>query len=1026
MRRTLSIILLIFSSFLLEAQTPREFREAFDSLSVLMKEKSGVSINVKAKKITRRGNFLDFQFTEHLGDYPWRNGDPEWFSEELRKLFPEKYSSLEVGNIKSKNVALDELPMAELKRDGMPFSERFRTKDKASNSRQIVRKPFRPHYSKGLEGRHIALWQSHGRYYNQRLEKWSWQRPCLFQTCEDMFTQGFVLPFLAPMLENAGANCFIPRERDVQANEIIADNDTHFDEDSVEFDSCFAGMRTHGRYEEKGHWKDAGKGFADSKAIFTAYENPFRAGTARQADCVTSHTSGVRKAVWSFDVDEPGKYAVYVSYKSLPNSTESALYTVHHSGGETEFIVNQKIGGGTWIYLGSFDFADEAEVTLSNVCPSGEAYAKGSVVTADAVRLGGGMGNIARFAENSKEPVKEVSGFPRFAEGARYSMQWYGVDSSFYNRYVRDDYTDDFGTRGAWTSWLSGGSHMNPKEEGLGIPIDLSLGFHTDAGVTPNDSIVGTLGIYTLKCDDSRKLPSGEDRMMCREYTDIIQTQIVEDLRLSVDSLWMRRGTWDRSYSESRTPASPATLLELLSHQNFADMRYGLDPSFRFIVARAVYKGMLKFLSNRYGCGYAVQPLPVKSFACEFASSGEVKLGWRPVCDKLEPTARPEGYILYTSIDGSGFDCGTVLESVREQADGRLTVNVPIKKGHIYSFRISAWNQGGESFPSETLSAGIPEKASSETLNSVLIINNFDRVSAPAWYDSPEIAGFDNRLDSGVPYMNDITFVGEQYLNRRKDIWTDDENPGFGASHQDYAAQVIAGNTFNYPYVHGTSFFSNGLAFCSSSSEAFAEKAAANEGVHYACIDLICGKQVTTVRGPRDYEPRHTVFTCELQQALKAAAEKGSNLIVSGSHIGTDVWSNVYPVRQDSLYAERTKSFIKETLGWKWSSNYASHRAVVKCTAGCLKKLGRFSFGKEGFRYNNELNSRIYCVEAPDALSPSGNAVSIFRYADTGLSAGVCYTGKNHKAVSLGFPIETVEDKALRDELFRKIMQFFK
>lgn len=1022
MKKILSIISLIFCNFLLQAQTPKEFREAFDSLSVLMRERSGVTIEVKAKKITRRDKHLDFLFTDQIGDYPWRKGDLEWFSGELQKLFPARYSSLEVGNIKTRNVNVSELRMAELKRDGKPFSERFRTEDKSRISKQIVRKPFRPEYNKGLSGRHIALWQSHGRYYNQRLEKWVWQRPCLFQTCEDMFTQAFVLPFLAPMLENAGANCFIPRERDVQANEIIADNDTCFDEDSLEFDSCFAGLRSHGRYAEEGRWKDAGKGFADSKAIFTAYENPFRAGTARQAECVTSHTSGVCRAIWDFEVNEPGKYAVYVSYKSLPNSTESALYTVKHSGGETEFIVNQKIGGGTWIYLGSFDFAEGAEVTLSNVCPSGEAHVKGSFVTADAVRLGGGMGNIARFAENSKEPVKEVSGFPRFVEGARYSMQWYGVDSTVFNRYVRDDYTDDFGTRGAWTGWLSGGSHMNPKEEGLGIPIDLSLGFHTDAGVTPNDSIVGTLGIYTLKCDDSRRLPSGEDRMICREYTDIIQTQIVEDLRLSVDSLWMRRGTWDRSYSESRTPATPATLLELLSHQNFADMRYGLDPSFRFTVARAVYKGMLKFLSNRYGFDYAVQPLPVKSFACEFASSEKVKLSWRPVMDKLEPTAVPRGYILYTSVDGSGFDCGTVLDSVRELADGRLAVNVPIEKGRIYSFRISAWNQGGESFPSETLSAGIPEKASSDRLSSVLIVNNFDRISAPAWYDSPDIAGFDNRLDSGVPYMYDISFIGEQYQNRRKDIWTDDENPGFGASHQDYAGQVIAGNTFNYPYIHGASFFRNGLSFCSSSSEAFTETA----DLHYACIDLICGKQVTTVRGPRDYEPRHRVFTDMLQQALKSAAANGSNLIVSGAHIGTDVWSSVYPVRQDSLYAERTKAFIKETLGWKWSANFASHKALVKSTASGMKKFGRFSFGKEGFRYNNEMNSRIYCVEAPDAISPAGNAVSVFRYADTGLSAGVCYIGKSHKAVSLGFPIETVEDSNLRDEIFRKIIQFFK
>ena len=45
---------------------------------------------------------------------------------------------------------------------------------------------------------------------------------------------------------------------------------------------------------------------------------------------------------------------------------------------------------------------------------------------------------------------------------------------------------------------------MNPsKKPGKGIPVDLSLGFHSDAGITPNDSIVGTLAIYTLRSEGS-------------------------------------------------------------------------------------------------------------------------------------------------------------------------------------------------------------------------------------------------------------------------------------------------------------------------------------------------------------------------------------------------------------------------------------------------------------------------------------------------------------------------------------------
>ena len=52
------------------------------------------------------------------------------------------------------------------------------------------------------------------------------------------------------------------------------------------------------------------------------------------------------------------------------------------------------------------------------------------------------------------------------------------------------DYKDDFMCRGDWVRWISGGSAMNPKEKGLGIPVDMSLGFHSDAGVTPDDGIL--------------------------------------------------------------------------------------------------------------------------------------------------------------------------------------------------------------------------------------------------------------------------------------------------------------------------------------------------------------------------------------------------------------------------------------------------------------------------------------------------------------------------------------------------------
>ena len=209
--------------------------------------------------------------------------------------------------------------------------------------------------SEGLEGRHIALWQSHGKYYKNAKQSWEWQRPRLYCTTEDLFTQSFVVPYLIPMLENAGAVVFIPRERDWQRNEVIVDNDGK------------------GIYQEvksrKGKWKTTNlPGFAQRRNIYVDGQNPFQEGTARFTN--TEKKAEKAFAQWIPNIPETGKYAVYVSYQSLPNSVTDAKYLVFHKGGVTEFLVNQQMGGSTWVYLGSFEFDkgtnDYGMVVLSN------------------------------------------------------------------------------------------------------------------------------------------------------------------------------------------------------------------------------------------------------------------------------------------------------------------------------------------------------------------------------------------------------------------------------------------------------------------------------------------------------------------------------------------------------------------------------------------------------------------------------------------------------------------------------------
>jgi hypothetical protein len=628
------------------------------------------------------------------------------------------------------------------------------------------------------------------------------------------------------------------------------------------------------------------------------------------------------------------------------------------------------------------------------------------------------MGNIARAPKNDKDAVPEISGMPRSAEGARYWLQWAGVsDKIFSQNEEEDDYKDDYMSRGDWVEWISRGSDMNPsKKEGLKIPVDLTLGFHSDAGITPNDSIVGTLAIYTLRSEGSQKLPAGESRMTSREYADMVQSQIVHDIRSEYDTLWSRRQIWDRSYRESRTPSSPAMLLELLSHQNFADMKYGLDPSFRFTVSRAVYKGMLKYLSNRYGVPYTVQPLPVESMGVSFGKDGNAVVSWSPCTDELEPTAVPEGYILYTRIDNGGFDEGKVIDNLKKHGN-RLSSSVEIKSGHIYSFRIVAFNDGGKSFPSETVSIGKPNGKFNE--KPVMVVNNFDRISGPAFGDTPTYAGFDNSLDSGVPHIRDIAYIGDMHDFRRQSEFVTNDSPGFGASYTDHAGQIVAGNTFDYPYVHGKAIMKAGHPFYSCSNEAFCSDSTFRKGAW--SIDLICGKQVTTVVGS-GLQKKYEVFPAQMQEALTEATGDGVNVLVSGAYIGTDIWDQIYPYEKEKTEVAGAKKFAQNVLGYRWAANSASRKGTVR-----FLRNDTISGLPEGtLEICNEINSGQYCVESPDGILPgSKSATSFMRYTDSGISAGICNDGKGYRTVCLGFPIESLTSEKDIDNVINITLEFF-
>ena len=993
---------------------PQEFAPIADSVTTYLRSTAAINAKIKVDSIMKSDSNLDIWFSNNVSDFYIRDYTINDITNIVNSLLPEQYKGSKL-TLHANGSTLEELKS---KFYSQEYNNSKKRKVKASKkvAPVLVENLSKPYdITAGLFGKHLAVWQSHGFYYEQKLQRWEWQRARIFQTVEDLYTQSYVVPFLVPMLENAGANVLLPRERDEQIAEVIVDNDDILT----------------GYSENSNSWRDGDSlGFANPKKSYLFGENPFRMGTYRVADGVYNKKSEPNNfiAQWLPNINKSGRYAVYISYKSLPNSTDAAYYTVKYNGGETKFKVNQQIGGGTWIYLGTFPFSVGAK--SEGVLLANKVSKKGTVLTADGVKFGGGMGNMARnvnvdgVTENVKssstesakevkitfESKAEVSGYPRIKEGARYWLQWAGYADSVYS-YTNNtnDYTDDYVSRGRWVNTISGGSKNNPEYKGLKVPIDLSFAFHSDAGTYLTDSIVGTLGIYTRYSNDIDTYPNGQSRMAAREMTDIIQTQIVDDIRAEFNPNWSRRGLWDRSYAESRIPNVPSMLLELLSHQNFGDMKYGLDPNFKFTVSRAIYKGMVKYLSMANGGNYVIQPLPVKNMASEFVTGKNggmaVKLNWSPVNDPLEPTAVPTKYIIYTREGDGGFDNGVVV------ADSSAVIEIAANK--VYGFKVAALNDGGESFPSEILSVGVPANVNplSDASKTVLVVNGFDRISGPLSFQSTDstMAGFSNSIDSGVSYINDYSFIGAQHEFRREIPWMDDDAPGFGASYANYESKVIAGNSFDYPYAHGLAFMKQGYAFISTSANAIEAGKASMKG--YVIVDIIMGKQVQTKVGSGFKEIAYEVFPLALREAITEYCNGGGNILISGASVASDLWDSHNVTKEG-------KEFAESVLKYKWMTNYASTDGKVKSVAN------PFNF-KGNFKFVTKPNDKIYNVETPDALVPVGSdSFTIFRYSENNISAGVAYKGE-YRSVVLGFPIETLSRSEQLDRMVKEVITFF-
>ncbi len=648
-------------------------------------------------------------------------------------------------------------------------------------------------YTNGLDGKIIALWSSHGAYYNNKQEEWKWQRATLWTTVEDLYSLEYGRR-VTEMLENAGAIVLQPRAR-------------------------YEGMNL--RQDTAGQWRMAADG------------------------------------------------------------------------------AGQEIG---------------------------------------------------------------ESGYPRWAEAARYWLEYAGYPAAVWDiNDGQNDYKDDLQSRGLWVNWLTGGSKNNPSQAGLGIPVDVAVALHTDGYDSPDDTTtVGTLAIYTDHDDTGRKVfANGKTRQISRDLADYVQTQIVADIRQTYTPNWTRRQLQNANYCESRYPVVPSVLIEILSHKSMVDMRYGLDPEFRNTVARAIYKGLVRYLHSQDGRKVVIQPLPVAACSVEIERDTLLRLSWQAQDDPLEPTAVPTHYYVYTRTDGGEWQSTKTTKT---------SLTVAAQRGVRYDFYIVAANAGGRSGKSEVLSAYL---ATDKHAPIGLVVNAFHHAYAPEWYADSLHAGIVPQ-SYAVEDRQSLAYIGEQYDWERKSQWINDDNCGWGACYRSSQATVTVGNTHDYPVLHGQALQAMGISYLSASSDAVRRIDTA-----YAFVDIIAGKE------------RNTVLSDTLLQALADYLAQGGRVLLSGSRIGSG-------------------------LPPQWAKQYLHYTYYVPnaCRTGEVQWNGN-----RRTALRTQPNAEGLFESAPEALTPAEGAEKAARYLDTRTTAGVRY---RNQTIVYGFPLEALTDF---DTLYRQSIE---
>jgi len=525
--------------------------------------------------------------------------------------------------------------------------------------------------SGALSGRAVYVSQCHGWMWYDSVGAFLTQRGNTHGTVEDFHNPEGANAFLIPYLENAGASVFTARERDMSVASWIVDNaDSGYSETGSSFQSGPLGW---GRLAEH----DYG-------------DNPFRAGDFRWFDAGSGDV-----ASWTVDVDIAGVYAIYVSWETRVKGEPNAHYRIHHPGGTIHRFFDQTAHGSTWQFVESL-YLEPGRPLVIELVGDGTP---GNELSADAVRVGGGMDITKRRGQINHRPLWEAS--------ALHYTQFLGAPPSVYDVYENGVGTDH-SSRSAWASW------EHPSGEDA-----VYLSWHSNAA---SGSARGTSVYYAGGGD-------GPDAAECYypavdgsyDLAKAVVDQIIDSARALWDPQWLMRhgdGVATACFSEVNPALNgeiPSALVELAFHDNETDANFLKHPRYRRDAARAMYHGIVDYFAARDGLPPVYLPEPPAALRFTHNNAGQLVLSWRP---------GPSG-----SVFGDPADTWKVELSF----DGRIwhdsffvdgpSAVVDVLEGQRVFARVSGVNDGGQSFASEVVGA----RRSPEGYAPVLVVGAFDR-----------------------------------------------------------------------------------------------------------------------------------------------------------------------------------------------------------------------------------------------------------------------------------------------------------